>query len=185
MSAYGDFVRSLQLRHFQPSEFLVGMDRGNSMPPRELWPNIALTAVILDKVRAEFRRPITITSAYRSPTYNRRIGGSRRSQHMAFTACDFKVKGVAPSRVAELLLKWRQQPTLFRLPVVVVRVRFKGPAGPAPFGEIETWEMTRSAEQGSLVLGGGPSMMKFAGGVGRYDTFTHLDTRGVNATWNG
>ncbi len=171
--SFSAFIASLELRYFQPSEFLVGLERGNTEPPPWLWPNIALTAIILDRARAHFRRSITITSSHRSPVYNRAVGGSRRSQHPAFTAVDFKVRGVDPARVAELLIEWRGR--LFELPITVERVPFVAQAGPVPFAEIQTWTLR----------GGKASMMRFAGGIGIYRTFTHLDTRGINSTWRG
>lgn len=165
---FDDFIRSLRLRHFEPGEFLIGLDRGNSMPPDFIWPNIALTAVILDELRSQYGSPVTITSAYRDPEYNRVVGGGLRSQHQAFTALDFKVRGVSPSVVSSLLKSWRGR--LFTLPIQVERVEWD-----APIAEIETWDL-RDGEA---------SMMRFAGGIGTYATFVHLDTRGRNHTWGG
>lgn len=61
------------------------------------------TARILQAVRDYFGRPVTINSAYRTPTYNRKIGGASKSQHVVGTACDISVKGVPPSAVASFL----------------------------------------------------------------------------------
>ena len=46
-----------------------------------------------DHVRSEIGRPIWITSGYRDPHYNRRIGGARRSQHVAGLALDIDLAG--------------------------------------------------------------------------------------------
>lgn len=55
----------------------------------------------LQQIREHFKAPITITSAYRCPTHNNRIGGATRSQHTQGNAADIVVKGVAPREVAK------------------------------------------------------------------------------------
>lgn len=88
---------------------------------------------LLQKIRDHFGAPITINSAYRTPEYNKKIGGSTYSQHQYGKAADIVVKGVKPSDVAAY------------------------------------------AEQ----------LMPSYGGVGRYATFTHVDTRDEKSRWNG
>ena len=44
-------------------------------------------------------RPIRVISGYRSPQYNAKIGGAKRSYHMRGMAADIQVTGVSPSRV--------------------------------------------------------------------------------------
>lgn len=75
-------------------------------------------------------KPIIINSGYRCPTYNKRVGGVPKSQHLYGTAADISVKGVKPSKVAEV-------------------------------AEEVFWN----------------------GGLGRYNNFTHVDTRGRRARW--
>lgn len=63
---------------------------------------------ILQKIRNHFGKPVTITSAYRTPTHNKSCGGTTYSQHLYGKACDIKVQGTKPSEVskyAETLLK--------------------------------------------------------------------------------
>lgn len=55
---------------------------------------------LLQKIRDHFGAPITINSAYRTPEYNKKIGGSTYSQHQYGKAADIVVKGVKPSEVA-------------------------------------------------------------------------------------
>lgn len=55
---------------------------------------------ILQKVRNHFGKTVTITSAYRTPTKNKAVGGQTYSQHLYGRACDIKVKAVAPKTVA-------------------------------------------------------------------------------------
>ena len=63
---------------------------------------------VLQKIRTHFGKSVTITSAYRTPTKNKAVGGSTYSQHLYGRAADVKISGVSPSKVAayaETLLK--------------------------------------------------------------------------------
>lgn len=51
---------------------------------------------ILQRIRDHFRRPVTISSGYRTPAYNSSIGGSGGSNHTKGKAADIQVKGVSP-----------------------------------------------------------------------------------------
>lgn len=55
----------------------------------------------LQKIRNHFKAPVTITSSYRCPTHNKRIGGAANSYHTYGMAADIIVKGVAPAEVAK------------------------------------------------------------------------------------
>lgn len=55
---------------------------------------------VLQKIRNHFGRTVTITSAYRTPTKNKAVGGEAYSQHLYGMAADIKVKGIAPKTVA-------------------------------------------------------------------------------------
>lgn len=88
---------------------------------------------VLQKIRNHFNRAVTITSAYRTPTRNKAVGGTTYSQHLYGSAADIKVKGVSPKDVAEY------------------------------------------AE----------TLLKNSGGIGVYDTFTHIDVRATKSRWKG
>ena len=55
----------------------------------------------LQQIREHFKSPITITSAYRCPTHNSRVGGAPGSRHSKGDAADIVVKGVTPREVAK------------------------------------------------------------------------------------
>lgn len=54
----------------------------------------------LEKLRESVgNRPITVTSGYRTPDYNKLIGGARKSQHMEGKAADIMVEGMEAEEV--------------------------------------------------------------------------------------
>lgn len=54
----------------------------------------------LEDIRQHFGKPITITSGYRSESYNRKIGGTSSSYHVKGKAFDIVVQGISPYDVA-------------------------------------------------------------------------------------
>ena len=55
----------------------------------------------LEKIRAHFGKPVRITSGYRSPTYNAKVGGVKNSYHMKGMAADIVIDGVKSKEVAQ------------------------------------------------------------------------------------
>ena len=55
---------------------------------------------VLQKIRTHFGKSVTITSAYRTPTHNKAVGGVTHSQHLYGKAADIKVNGISPQKVA-------------------------------------------------------------------------------------
>ncbi|MDR2671374.1 MAG: phosphodiester glycosidase family protein, partial [Oscillospiraceae bacterium] len=90
---------------------------------------------VLEKIRAGCGgKAVTVNSGYRTPSYNSKIGGAAKSQHMEGRAADIAIAGVSPAAVCE---------------------------------------------QAEIAL----AALHIAGGVGLYDTFTHVDTRALRARW--
>lgn len=58
---------------------------------------------VLENVRKHFNNPVIITSGYRTPEYNKKIGGVKNSQHTKGTAADIKVKMVTANEVQNYL----------------------------------------------------------------------------------
>ena len=57
-------------------------------------------ADILENVRVHYGRPVTITSGYRTVSYNKTVNGSsKKSQHCNGLAADIKVEGHTPKEV--------------------------------------------------------------------------------------
>jgi len=59
---------------------------------------------MIQAVRDELDKPIIINSAYRSPAYNKKIGGAPASKHMLAEAIDFSVPGMRPVDVYAVVL---------------------------------------------------------------------------------
>ena len=55
----------------------------------------------LQTIRNHFKSAVTINSAYRTPPYNKKVGGSSNSYHVKGRAFDIVVKGYRPSEVAK------------------------------------------------------------------------------------
>ncbi len=96
-------------RHFNAKEFTSYFNRArNTYPPREKWENILPTLQLLEELREDWEVPIVITSSYRSPAYNKSVGGASQSQHMEFNALDFVVSAYTPVKVYKELNSWRK-----------------------------------------------------------------------------
>jgi hypothetical protein len=137
---YANYIKSLNLRNITPRMVLVphfktrGRTR-NTLPPKSQWKQIAATLKVVDQMVVRMGAPLReITSAYRSPRYNRAVGGKSRSYHMQNLALDLQFRGVSASHVNYVAKKLRSEGL-------------------------------------------------FKGGIGRYPSFTHIDTRGSNVSW--
>lgn len=106
--------------HFTLAEFIasdsamrLGLD--NDLPA-ELLANARATAQMLERIRAHLTYlaghevPVIITSGYRSPTLNQRIGSSPGSDHVRAMAADFKAPRFGtPLEVCQALEPVRMQ----------------------------------------------------------------------------
>ncbi|MBP7948906.1 MAG: DUF882 domain-containing protein [Verrucomicrobiales bacterium] len=111
---FSTWFASQNFRHFTAGEFtsyFTAVRKGvrNSTPPRALWKNIVPTLRIVDELRESFGKPCTILSSYRSPDYNKAVGGVGLSQHMEFRALDIAFDGVSPQQVYDRLIDWRSK----------------------------------------------------------------------------
>ncbi len=79
--------------------------RDGSDVPDDLMKNVQLLADNLQVLREYINKPIRVISGYRSPTYNKKIGGAKRSQHMTAKAADIKVTGMSPKEVKAVIVQ--------------------------------------------------------------------------------
>ena len=56
--------------------------------------------LLLQCIREHFGKPVTITSGYRTPAHNAKMGGAKSSQHLLGRAADIRVQGVSVEDVA-------------------------------------------------------------------------------------
>lgn len=92
--------------NFTLEELCVTQHRDlDNRPPPEVIKALRETARRMEVVRAELDdRVITVTSGYRSPELNRRVGGARTSAHLKGHAVDFNCHGFgSPARVCRTL----------------------------------------------------------------------------------
>lgn len=87
---------------------------------------------LLQNIRDHFGVAVTINSAYRTESYNKKIGGATKSQHVNGTAADIVVNGATPLEVAQYV----------------------------------------------------EHIMPDSGGIGVYQTFTHVDVRASRSRWD-
>ena len=78
--------------------------RDGTEVPDEYMENVKELAENLQVLRDYIQKPIMVISGYRSPTYNRKIKGARRSQHLFAKAGDLIVKGMTPDEVKEAIV---------------------------------------------------------------------------------
>jgi len=73
--------------------------------PEDLIENVQELANNLQVLREHINLPIIVISGYRSPEYNKKIGGARRSQHMSAKAADIIVRDMTPKEVKEVIVQ--------------------------------------------------------------------------------
>lgn len=90
--------------NFHLSEFV----RPNVDPPKHVLENLKALALRLEEARTLLgNRPMIITSGYRDPEHNRRVGGVKNSYHVKGMAADFVVRGLSNRQVQVLLKEWK------------------------------------------------------------------------------
>ena len=73
--------------------------------PEEYMCNVEELARNLQILREHIQRPIIVISGYRSPEYNKRCGGAKRSQHLLAKAADIVIPGIDPLEIRNIIIK--------------------------------------------------------------------------------
>ncbi|HMV65207.1 MAG TPA: peptidoglycan-binding protein [Myxococcota bacterium] len=93
----GQLEPGMLSEHFSLAEFAC---HDGSRTPSDVAGNLRELAQNLEVLRSELRgAAIHVNSGYRSPAYNRSIGGATDSQHMYGRAADITIGGYSPSQV--------------------------------------------------------------------------------------
>ncbi len=81
-------------KNFKVSEFACSDGSDTILIDSEL-------VTIIQNIRDHFATSVSINSAYRTPSWNEKVGGVKNSYHTMGMAADIHVSGVAPSEVAK------------------------------------------------------------------------------------
>ena len=88
---------------------------------------------ILQAIRNHYGKAVNINSAYRTPTYNKKVGGATYSQHLYGTAADIRINGVKPKDLAAYIETLMPNyggigiyPTFVHVDIRKVKSRWKG-----------------------------------------------------------
>ncbi len=97
-------------KHFTLGEFIhsdIAVRKGiDNTPTEEIINNLkALCTNVLEPIREYFKKPIRISSGYRSLALNKAIGGSKTSQHCLGCAVDFTVQDISVDEVFKNIIK--------------------------------------------------------------------------------
>lgn len=71
--------------------------------PEEVLENVKELAKNLQVIRDHIKMPIKINSGYRSPEYNKKVGGADKSQHLFAKAADLNTS-LAPQVLHKIIL---------------------------------------------------------------------------------
>lgn len=75
---------------------------GSPVPPA-YFADVRILAEALQVIRDAIKEPLHINSAYRTPSYNKKVGGEPNSQHLVAKAADLTCKGRTPLQLHGLI----------------------------------------------------------------------------------
>lgn len=67
---------------------------------------VGLVTSIVQPLRTAWEKPLKITSGYRCPELNKRVGGSSTSAHLKGLACDIRPAGNPTQEQRKLFIRW-------------------------------------------------------------------------------
>ncbi len=97
--------RHFYLEELTKSQTAVRLGLNNKPGQKEIDNLVLLCENVLEPIRLAWRKPVSISSGYRSPDVNQAVGGSRTSQHCFGMAADIEIIGVDNCD----LCRWIQQ----------------------------------------------------------------------------
>lgn len=91
-------------KSFALAEFACN-DKNNTPVPENLLCNVQILAGQLQLLRDHLGEAIMINSGYRTPAYNKGIGGAPKSQHLQAKAADIVVRSKTPKQLKAIIEK--------------------------------------------------------------------------------
>jgi uncharacterized protein YcbK (DUF882 family) len=88
--------------NFQLSEFSC---KDGTRVPDHLLPNVMELAKNLQVIRNEIGEGLSILSGYRTPSWNKKVGGASNSQHLQAKAADLTTKSLTPRKLHAVIMK--------------------------------------------------------------------------------
>lgn len=89
--------------HFTLAELTRTNTGLNNTPPEADVNRLKQLALNMEHVRSIIKRPVIVTSAYRSEEVNKAAGGKSTSHHRLGYAADFKCAGLTPWELVDIL----------------------------------------------------------------------------------
>ena len=96
-------IKKPSSKHFKLKEFAC---KDGTPVPEEFYGNVQELMNNLEIIREHFGGlyPIRINSGYRTPEYNKKVGGAAKSQHLTASAADIRMN-ITPSVVQDAIEK--------------------------------------------------------------------------------
>jgi hypothetical protein len=96
-----NLTKNFTLHEMTKSETALRHDLDNT-PSQEVISNLqALAANVLQPIRDHYGKGVKVSSGFRHPEVNARVGGSRTSDHCRGMAADIEIPGVSNAELAE------------------------------------------------------------------------------------
>lgn len=95
-------VKGELTKHFTVDEYCVHQDS-----PCKITADAIDHAEMLEEFRVWLGKPMTVNSWYRSPEYNKKVGGNSNSNHPRGTATDISAPGISDATIVKYGKKWK------------------------------------------------------------------------------
>lgn len=96
-------TKNLTLDELTVSQEAVRSGLPNKPTDAHILNLVSLCSTILQPLRDKVKKPLVVSSGFRSPSVNRRIGGSKSSQHTKGQAADFTIPGMSVADTVALI----------------------------------------------------------------------------------
>lgn len=87
--------KNFVLSEFTKSNLAVRFGLDNTPTQEALQSLQNLVDFVLQPIADHFKKPVTVSSGYRSPQVNKKAGGAENSQHMKGQAADIEIFGIS------------------------------------------------------------------------------------------